>query len=159
LARGELVKERFGKDAVSLGCGTYAGTVAAAHEWGGDMQIMEIRPALEGSYKFLAHQAHLDSFCLDLREGRCDEGLRKELLNKRLQRFIGAVYSPETEQQSHYSVVELSRQFDRYILWWGLVAPPELSPDSGCNCSSPGTLYSSRAYRASSSGSPERTTS
>jgi hypothetical protein len=25
------------------------------------------------------------------------------------------------------------------ILWWGLVAPPELSPDSGCNCSSPGT--------------------
>jgi hypothetical protein len=25
------------------------------------------------------------------------------------------------------------------ILWWGLVAPPELSPDSGSNCSSPGT--------------------
>ena len=25
------------------------------------------------------------------------------------------------------------------ILWWGLVAPPELSPDAGCNCSSPGT--------------------
>jgi hypothetical protein len=25
------------------------------------------------------------------------------------------------------------------ILWWGSVAPLELSPDSGCNCSSPGT--------------------
>jgi hypothetical protein len=25
------------------------------------------------------------------------------------------------------------------ILWWGSVAPPELSPDSGCNCSSLGT--------------------
>jgi len=112
---GQLARERFGKDVISLGCGTYTGTVAAAHEWGSNMQIMEISPALEDSYEFLAHKTGLDSFCIDLREGKCDEELRKELLKKRLQRFIGVIYYPETERESHYSAVELPRQFDGYI--------------------------------------------
>ena len=112
---GQLAREKFGKNLISLGCGTYTGTVAAAHEWGGDMQIMEIAPALEESYEFLAHETGLDSFYIDLREGKCDEELRKELLKKRLERFIGVIYSPETERESHYSAVELPRQFDGYI--------------------------------------------
>ena len=115
LSLGQLAKEKFGKEILSLGCGTYSGTVAAAREWGGDMQIMEISPALEDSYEFLAHQTGLDSFWIDLREGKCDEKLRKELLKKRLQRFIGVIYYPETERASHYSAVELPREFDGYI--------------------------------------------
>jgi hypothetical protein len=27
----------------------------------------------------------------------------------------------------------------RHLLWWGSATPPELSPDSDSNCSSPGT--------------------
>jgi erythromycin esterase-like protein len=115
LSLGQLAEEKFGKEALSLGRGTYAGTVAAAREWGGDMQIMEISPAYEDSYEFLAHQTGLDSFLIDLREVTCDEKLRKELLQKRLQRFIGVIYDPETERASHYSAVELPREFDGYI--------------------------------------------
>lgn len=112
---GQLAREKFGKDVISLGCGTHTGTVAAAREWGSDMQIMEIPPALEESYEFLAHETGLDSFYIDLREGKCDDELRKELLKKRLQRFIGVIYYPETERDSHYSAVELPREFDGYI--------------------------------------------
>jgi erythromycin esterase-like protein len=126
---GQLCRERFGKDAVSLGCGTFTGTVAAAREWGGDMQIMELKPALAESYEFLAHQTGLDSFSIDLREGVCDKQLRNELLEKRLQRFIGVIYHPEA-QESHYSAVELPKQFDGYI-WFDktrAVTPLEIHP-------------------------------
>jgi erythromycin esterase-like protein len=52
---GQLAKEKSGKEVLSLGRATYAGTVAAAREWGGDLQIMEMSPALEDSYESLAH--------------------------------------------------------------------------------------------------------
>ena len=53
------------------------------------MQIMEIPPALEESYEFLAHETGEDRFYIDLWEGKRDEALIKELMKKRLQRFIG----------------------------------------------------------------------
>ena len=112
---GQLVKEAFGQEALSLGCGTYGGTVAAAKDWDTEMRIMHIRPALEDSYEMLAHQTGVDSFWIDLREGECPGELRKELLKKRLERFIGVIYRPETERLSHYSTAVLPKQFDGYI--------------------------------------------
>jgi erythromycin esterase-like protein len=112
---GQLAKQRFGKDALILGCGTYTGTVAAAEDWGADMKIMELNPALEDSYEYLMHQAGEETFLLDLREGKCDEMLRKELLKKRLERFVGVIYHPDEERESNYASVELPRQFDGYV--------------------------------------------
>jgi erythromycin esterase-like protein len=34
---------------------------------------------------------------------------------ERVERFVGASYTPETELQSHYNVCNLSRQFDFVI--------------------------------------------
>jgi len=112
---GQLVKAVFGREVLCLGCGTYAGTVAAAQNWDAQMQIMTVRPALEDSYEMVSHQTGIDSFWIDLREGKCDEDLRKELLKQRLERFIGVIYRPETERYSHYSMAVLPRQFDGYI--------------------------------------------
>jgi erythromycin esterase-like protein len=112
---GQLSKEAFGTEVLSLGCGTYTGTVAAAHDWDGDMEVMKINPALENSYEWLAHQTGLPRFYIDLRTGKCDEELREELLQKRLERFIGVIYRPQTERQSHYSAAQLPRQLDGYI--------------------------------------------
>ncbi len=41
---GQLCRERFGEDAALIGFGTHAGTVAAASDWGGEMET-ETGPA------------------------------------------------------------------------------------------------------------------
>jgi len=112
---GQLCKETFGKQALNIGCSGNTGTVAAARRWDGDMQVMQVRPGLPGSYEELMHATAVKSFALDLREGHCNEELRKALMKKRLERFIGVIYSPHTERQSHYSSAVLPEQFDAFV--------------------------------------------
>jgi erythromycin esterase-like protein len=110
----QLCKERFRVQAVSIGTGTNTGTLAAAQDWDGNMNIMELQPRLPGSYKELMHAAGSDNF-VDLCKGKCDEKLRETLNEKRLERFIGVLYRPETEKASHYLVAVLPEQFDSFI--------------------------------------------
>ncbi|WP_304529344.1 erythromycin esterase family protein [Achromobacter sp. MYb9] len=44
-----------------------------------------------------------------------DAGLRQRLETPRLERFIGVIYRPETERQSHYAKASLPQQFDAYL--------------------------------------------
>src|SRR5918912_3383240 len=72
---GQLCRERFGDAAVLIGFGTDHGTVAAASDWGSDMEIKTVRTALEGSYERLCHEAGAgagagDRFLLDLDPAR-----------------------------------------------------------------------------------------
>lgn len=115
ISLGQLCRQAFGDQVLSLGCGTHTGTVAAADEWDSDMRIMNVDPSLPGSVEYLAHQTGIPSFLVDLREAHCDDELRKELIQEKLERFIGVIYGPETERQSHYSHVILADQFDGYI--------------------------------------------
>lgn len=114
---GQLCREGFGRENVAiLGCGTHTGTVAAAHEWDEDMQIMDIRPSREDSWEIIAHNTGVPSFLLDLERGHLDTTLRAALAREnRLQRFIGVIYRPETERISHYSQAIIHKQFDGYV--------------------------------------------
>ena len=111
---GQLCRREFGELAYLVGFGTHSGTVAAASEWDGPMEIKTIRPALPNSYEQLCHATGLARFMLGLR-GRGDlcgpTGLGKE----RLERAIGVIYRPETELASHYFRASLPQQFDEYI--------------------------------------------
>jgi erythromycin esterase-like protein len=104
---GPLCKENYGEQALTIGCGTYPGSVAVAHSWGGDINVIPIRPGLRGSVEELMHSTGEKRFLLNLRKGVCDEKLRQALVEQKLERFIGVIYSPETERQSHYSKVVL----------------------------------------------------
>lgn len=107
---GQLCRQAFGDDAYLVGFGTHGGTVAAASEWGGAMEIKDIRPALTNSYEELCHATGLARFMLGLRgRGELCGGKR------RLERAIGVIYRPETERASHYFEADLPRQFDEYI--------------------------------------------
>lgn len=114
---GQLCRERFGRNNVAiLGCGTHTGTVAAAHEWDEDMEVMDVVPSRPDSWEFLAHQTKIPSFLLDLRPSQMNPDLRVDLIKeKRLERFIGVIYRPATERISHYSAAILPDQFDGYI--------------------------------------------
>jgi erythromycin esterase-like protein len=109
---GQLCRQRFGDEAALIGFGTHAGTVAAATDWGGDMEVKTVRPSHRDSVERLCHDSGESRFLLDLGG---DEALRRRLLEPRLQRFIGVIYRPQTELMSHYSDVSLPRQFDAYV--------------------------------------------
>jgi len=109
---GQLVRERHGRAAVLVGFTTHAGTVMAADDWDAPPRTKRVRPALEGSYERLFHEAGRPRFMLDLRgEGRAAELLRRP----RLERAIGVIYRPETERQSHYFRARLAEQFDAVL--------------------------------------------
>jgi protein-L-isoaspartate(D-aspartate) O-methyltransferase len=109
---GQLCRERFAGNATLIGFGTHTGTVAAASDWDGAMEIMRVRPSHADSYERLCHDARVPRFLLDLRS---DDALRRRLAEPRLQRYIGVVYRPETELASHYAEASLSRQFDAFV--------------------------------------------
>jgi protein-L-isoaspartate(D-aspartate) O-methyltransferase len=109
---GQLCRERFGDEAALIGFGTHTGTVAAASNWNGEMEIKRVRPSHRDSYERLCHDAGVPRSLLDL--GR-HEALRRRLLEPRLERFIGVIYSPQTELMSHYSQASLPRQFDAFV--------------------------------------------
>lgn len=109
---GQLVKERYGHDAVNIGFTTYTGTVTAVSDWGETAQLKQVRSALPGSYEALFHETQLPQFLLNLRdENPAIVGLREP----RLERAIGVIYLPETERISHYFHACLPEQFDAVI--------------------------------------------
>ena len=109
---GQLVRERFGSEAVLIGFSTNYGTVTAASDWGARAERKRVRPALQGSYEKLFHETGLPRFWINLRDA--DEKI-DVLREPRLERAIGVIYRPETERLSHYFQAHLSKQFDAVI--------------------------------------------
>ncbi|KAK5168608.1 uncharacterized protein LTR77_005917 [Saxophila tyrrhenica] len=112
---GQLCKEQWGSSCSIIGCGSHTGTVAAADEWDGPMEVMDVNPSREDSYERLMHDTRVPSFVLDLREGHLNPTLRQALLQPRLERFIGVIYRPLTERISHYTKANLPEQLDAYV--------------------------------------------
>lgn len=112
---GHLCKEHFKNKSYHIGFGTHNGTVAAAHNWGGAMEIMQVNPSLPGSYENLCSQTQIANFTLPLRENDSGKKLRKLLNAPKLERAIGVMYRPKTERMSHYFQAVLPSQFDEYI--------------------------------------------
>lgn len=109
---GQLVRERLGRGALSIGLTTYSGTVTAASDWGEPAERKRVRPALAGSYEELFHATGLPRFWIDLRERNEAVDL---LGTERFERAIGVIYRPETERLSHYFEARLPDQFDAII--------------------------------------------
>ncbi|WP_460206632.1 erythromycin esterase family protein [Scytonema sp. NUACC21] len=109
---GQLVRERYDRDAVLVGFSTYTGTVTAASHWGGVPQLKQVRPGLPDSYEALFHDTGLPRFLLNLRQ---DNQAVTGLQTERLERAIGVIYLPRTERRSHYFFAKLPEQFDAVI--------------------------------------------
>jgi protein-L-isoaspartate(D-aspartate) O-methyltransferase len=111
---GELCARGFGLDSYRIGFGTDHGTVAAASDWNGPMEVKTVRPAHAQSYERQFHLSGLPGLILPLRAGK-ELDVATELSRPRLERAIGVIYRPETELASHYFEAELPRQFDEYV--------------------------------------------
>jgi erythromycin esterase-like protein len=109
---GQLVRQRYGPDAVLVGLTTYRGTVTAASNWGAPAERKRVRPALSGSYEAVFHDTGVPRFLLTLRDGG---KVVAALRDRRLERAIGVIYLPETERLSHYFYARLPEQFDAVL--------------------------------------------
>lgn len=109
---GQLMRDRYGSQAVRVGFSTYHGWVTAASNWDEAPQRKRVRAGLHGSWEELFHDTATARFLLNLRD---DAALRQLTTPLRLQRAIGVIYRPETERQSHYFFTRLADQFDALI--------------------------------------------
>ena len=136
---GQLIRQKYGSDAVLVGFTTFTGTVTAAHDWDDPGEQRRVRPALPNSYERGFHDTGIPRFFLDLRDGAANSKLMSE---PRLERAIGVVYRPETERISHYFLADMRRQFDAVYHFdetraleplekperWHDIEPPETFP-------------------------------
>lgn len=111
---GELCRMAHGDEAVSIGFGTDTGTVAAASDWGADMQIKTVQPARADSYEHAFRRTGI-SRSLTAWRGADRHELTAMLREPLLERAIGVVYRPETERLSHYFEAVLAEQFDAWV--------------------------------------------
>lgn len=125
---GQLARQRFGDSVALIGFGTHTGTVAAATDWDGPMEVKRVLPSRADSYERQCHDSGRERFLLDLRLNR-HEALRRRLFEPRLERFIGVIYRPETELWSHYSQSILPEQFDAYVWFDETRAVAPLGPE------------------------------
>ena len=109
---GQLVRQRYGEQAVLVGFSTYTGTVTAASEWDSPAERKVVRPALPGSYEMLFHQSGIPNFLLLL---DADHAATSFLRQPRLERAIGVIYLPQSERTSHYFHAQLPDQFDAIL--------------------------------------------
>jgi erythromycin esterase-like protein len=107
---GQLLRERYGSEARSIGFTTYDGTVTASSDWDADAERKVVRPALDGSIEALLHSVGLPQFVLDMHDERLG-GFATPLL----ERAIGVIYRPQSERQSHYFHARVAEQFDALI--------------------------------------------
>ena len=109
---GQLVRQAYDDESVSIGFTTYSGTVTAATNWGEPAERKRVRPALPGSIEEVFHDTGLGRFYLLFEAGSRSKLVFREPL---LERAIGVIYRPETERQSHYFHARVSDQFDAVI--------------------------------------------
>ena len=106
---GQLVRDRYGDDAVLVGFSTHRGWVTAASNWHELPQRKRVREGLPGSWEDVFHHAGTNRFLLSLRDNAA------LVASQLLQRAIGVIYRPDTERQSHYVHTRLAQQFDAVI--------------------------------------------
>jgi erythromycin esterase-like protein len=123
---GQLCRERFGAESVALiGMGTHQGTVAAADDWDGDMKVKRVNRSRSDSVERVFHDAGTTRCLLDL---SCDNPATRALRSPKLERFIGVIYRPDTELQSHYAEASLAQQFNAFLWFDETTAVMPLAP-------------------------------
>lgn len=117
------------------------GTVTAATKWEEPPQCMTLKPSIHNSYEELFHQVATNifspNFMLLFRslDDETKEGapvINKEMVallsEPRYERYIGVIYKPESQKQSHCTITSLPREFDAVIYLDNTTAVEPIDP-------------------------------
>lgn len=114
---GQLVRERYGHDAVAVGFGTHRGTVTCSSEWDGPAEFKRVPPARPGSYEDVFHQSGIANFYLRLKGLEPTDMPDAWLYQPQDERAIGVVYHPERENYGNYLSSRLAERYDAYFFF------------------------------------------
>ena len=109
---GQLVRERWGEPStVSVGFGSYQGSVIAGSSWGAKMEEMEVPEARENSWEALLHNSAPENKLIITQDVK-----EYPLMSKRHQhRAIGVVYDPHMESYGNYVPSLIPQRYDAFI--------------------------------------------
>jgi len=123
---GQLVREQHGKEGVFIvGFASYSGTVIASAMWGGNMEELQVPPAIKGSVEQILHNQSAKDRMILFRNGF--DNLFDRYLDHRA---IGVLYNPENERGNYVSTLLPSR-YDAllYLDYSKALHPIQLQPD------------------------------
>ena len=108
----QLTREKWGvTNTVSVGFGSYKGTVMASDEWGGAMKKMVVPEASKNSWEYILHQSSATDKLIITKDIETHPALRIPLNH----RTIGVTYKPEMDFHSNYLPGLVSKRYDAYI--------------------------------------------
>ena len=111
---GQYIKSVYEPNkSLLIGFLTHTGSVTAANEWNQPSTKFIVNDSIEESIEYLFHKISQNtkkkSFYIDFTK-------HPDILTDMIyQRYIGVVYKPQTELQSHYSKSIISKQYDLAI--------------------------------------------
>lgn len=109
---GQLVREKWGNSStVSVGFGSYEGSVIAGSSWGAEMEEMNVPKARENSWEDILHSSKpKDKFIIS------DDVKEYKQIQKRLNhRAIGVVYDPDMEHYGNYVPSLIPERYDAFV--------------------------------------------
>jgi len=110
---GQLInEEKKAEGVISVGFGSYTGSVIAGRKWGDVMRLIKVPEAVEGSWEKLLHESGKGKNALLLFSAL----KKKEMMSTYFgHRAIGVVYRPEQEQYGNYVPSMLPYRYDAFI--------------------------------------------
>ncbi len=113
-----ILREKYGEEVISVGFGTYAGTVTAAPDWDAAPEFMVLPPAARGSLEAAFHDSGLSRCLLNLRALTVAEVPPDSFVFERLpERVAGVVMNPAHPDIQHYSAGKLAQKYDAYYFY------------------------------------------
>lgn len=110
---GQLLKEQYqDQGVISVGFGSYEGSVVAGRNWGDSMRKIKVPKAIEGSLEHLLHNGGKDKNKLILLNKLKN---KTEFSSYLSHRAIGVVYNPEHEKFGNYVPTILPERYDAFI--------------------------------------------
>ncbi len=109
---GQLTREKWGdSNIVSVGFGSYKGTVMASNEWGGVMQKMEVPQARLNSWEYILHQSSDRDKLIITRDIKTHPVIMSPLNH----RAIGVIYRPDMDYYGNYVPSLIAKRYDVFI--------------------------------------------
>lgn len=109
---GQLTREKWGEDnVVSVGFGSYKGTVIAGNNWGGVMQKMIMPEARKNSWEHMLHKASASDKLIITRDIKNYPIMEKNINH----RAIGVIYRPDMDYHGNYVPSIIPERHDAFI--------------------------------------------
>lgn len=109
---GQLTREKWGEaNVVSVGFGSYKGTVLASNAWGGLMQKMEVPEARKNSWEDILHKASAADKLIITQDIKTHPEMIKPLNH----RAIGVIYNPGMDYYGNYVPSLIPQRYDAFI--------------------------------------------